>query len=172
MAEPKAFGMVLAAIVDPKGKTAKGSSAKGQLYVSTDEIVVLRPTPRQDLLNRIMTALLVGSVVLVVTNLFAWKSMQVIYVALAAQGIYWATLPRRRRAVEPEPLSGDALGAARKEGRAAIYVPAKAVVRTVPPDSSRPGFRTPARFELPDGALEIYLSQTMFEEIRATLAGR
>jgi hypothetical protein len=167
--DPKALGMVLAMLVDPAGKPVRGGSAKGQLYVSPDEIAVLRPKPAADLLDRASTGLLVGSVVAVLVNLFAWKSTAVVWVALAAQAIYWLALPARRRAMDPQPLDAAGLDAARRAGRAAIQVPAKAVLRTVAPEPPRKGFRKPARFELPDGALEIYLSEEQYRAAAAAL---
>jgi hypothetical protein len=167
--DPKALGMVLAMIVDPAGKPARGGSAKGQLYVSGEELAVLRPTPRADLLDRVSTGLLVGSVVLVLVNVVAWKSPAVIWVALAAQAIYWLALPARRRSMDPQPLDAAGLDQARKAGRVAIQVPAKAIVQAVPPEPPKRGFRKPARFVLPDGALEIYLSEEQFREVTAAL---
>lgn len=163
--EPQAIGMVLAMIVDPKGKPVRDGSAKGQLYASRDEICVVRPPARDELLGRLAIALLLGSVAAVVVNLFTWKSTAVLWVAIGAQLVYWVTLPARRRAMEPLPLGEEALEAARRAGRVAIQVPAQAVLRAVAPEPPRTGLRKPARFELPDGALEIYLSQEQFAEI-------
>jgi hypothetical protein len=169
MAEPKALGAVLALLVDRRGNPVKGGSARGQMYVSDREIVVLRPTPAEEILHRAMLALLFGSVAAVIANVVLWKSMAVLWAALAAQVIYWFTLPIRRRTLAPRPLASADLEAARKAGRAAIHVPAKALVGLAPPEPPRTGFRRPARFELPDGALEVYLSPDQFEEARAGL---
>jgi hypothetical protein len=169
LAEPKALGMVLAMLVDPAGKPVREGSTKGQLYVSAAEIAVVRPKPAAELFNRVTTFLLVGSVVAVIANLFTWKSTYVLWGALAAQAIYWMSLPARRKQMEPEALSAEGLEAARRAGRIAIQVPAGAVVRSVPPEPPRAGFRKPARFELPDGALEIYLSEEQFRAASAAL---
>jgi hypothetical protein len=167
--EPKSLGMVLAMIVDPAGKPARAGSIKGQLYVSRDEIAVLRPSARADLLHRVSLALLLGSVLAVLLNVVLWKSMAVIWIAVGAQALYWLSLPARRRSMEPQPLGAAELDAARRSGRIAIAVPAAAIARTVPPEPPRTGFRKPARFELPDGALEVYLSEEQFREVVAAL---
>jgi hypothetical protein len=167
--EPNALGTVLAMLVDPAGKPVRGGSAKGQLYVDKDTIVVLRPKPAEELLHRAGLVLLFGSVLAVVANLFTMKSIWVVWIALAAQAIYWITLPTRRRALEPAALTAAELAAARQSGRAVIAVPAGAIVRAVAPEPPRRGFRRPARFELPDGALEIYLSDAQFEAARSAL---
>jgi hypothetical protein len=167
--EPNALGTVLAMLVDPAGKPVRNGSAKGQLYVDRDAIVVLRPKPSEELLHRVGLVLLIGSVLAVVANLFTVKSMWVIWIALAAQAIYWMTLPARRRALEPAPLTAAELEAARRAGRAVIAIPAGAVVRAVPPEPPQRGFRKPARFEIPEGALEIYLSQEQFDAARSAL---
>ncbi len=169
MQDPKALGMVLATIVDPAGKPVRGSAAKGQLYVSADEIAVVRPSTATDLLDRASVVLLLGSVLLAFANLVLWKRAAVIWVALAAQALYWITLPTRKRALDPKPLGAPALEALRKAGRVAILVPAKKVVETVPPEPPKKGFRKPARFVLPDGALEIYLSEEQYQEAAAAL---
>jgi hypothetical protein len=161
--------MVLAMVVDPAGKPARGGSAKGQLYVSRDEIAVVRPSARADLLHRVSLGLLVGSILAVLANVVLWRTLAVIWVAVAAQAIYWLALPARRRSMEPQPLGAAGLDAARRAGRVAIFVPAKTILRAVPPEPQRAGFRKPARFELPDGALEIYLSEAQFREATAAL---
>jgi hypothetical protein len=167
--EPKALGMVLAMIVDPRGKPLKSGAAKGQLYVTREEVVVVRPTPATELLNRAATTLLLASVVAVLVNVFTWKSSAVLWGAIVAQSVYWLTLPARRRAMEPVPLSAEGVEAARRAGRIAIQVPAQAIVRAVAPEPPRSGLRKPARFELPDGALEIYLSEEQFRSAAAAL---
>ncbi len=169
MQDPKALGMVLATIVDPAGKPVPGGQAKGQLHVSPDEIAVVRRKPPADLLDRLSIFLLVGSVVAVVVNVFTWKSTVVLWAAVAAQALHWLGLPMRRRAMEPKPMTAAALAGARTGGRVAIQVPAKAILRAVAPEPPRTGFRKPARFELPDGALEIYLSQEQFREVTTAL---
>jgi len=167
--DPNALGVVLAMLVDRNGKPVPGGSARGQLYASGEGLVVLRPTAREELLHRAGTVLLAGSVVAVVANVFTLKSMAVIWAAAAAQAIYWFALPARRRALEPVPLGAEALEAARHAGRAALAVPAGAVLRAIPPEPPKQGFRKPARFELADGALDIYLSQEQFDAARAAL---
>ncbi len=169
MQEPKALGMVLATIVDTAGKPLRNGAAKGQLYVSGDEIAVVRPTPAAELFDRVSLGLLFGSVIAVVVNLFVWKQPWVIWVALAAQTVYWFGLPRRRRAMAARPLTAAELEEARRARRVVIQVPAKAILRALPPEPPKRGFRKPARFELPDGALEIYLSEEQFQAATAAL---
>jgi hypothetical protein len=167
--DPKAIGMVLAMLVDPAGKTVRGSSLMGQLHVSTAAMTVVRQRTSAALLGRASQALLVGSVIAVIVNLFTWKSGAILWAAVAAQGLYWLLLPTRRRSLEPEPLSGAALEEARSAGRVVIHVPAAEIVRVVPPEKPEKGFRKPARFELPAGALEIYLSEEQFRSAAAAL---
>jgi hypothetical protein len=167
MNEPAALGMVLAMLVDRNGKPVRGGSGKGQLYASTEGLFVLRPSAAQELLHRATTAALLGSVVLVIANLFTWRSTTALWIAVVLQAAYWLSLPARRRSLEPRPLAPAALAEARRAGRALVQVPAQAIVRTVPPEPPRKGFRKPARFELSDGALEVYLSD---EQFRAALA--
>jgi hypothetical protein len=169
VADPKALGMVLAMIVDPAGKPVRGGSAKGQLYVTSDELVVVRPTAASEVVNRIATGLLLGSVAAVVLNLFTWKSTGVLWAALVAQALYWLALPARRKQMEPAALSAAELSGLRGAGRVAIHVPVKDIVRAVPPEPPRTGLRKPARFELAEGALEVYLSEEQFRETAATL---
>jgi hypothetical protein len=169
MNEPAALGMVLAMLVDRGGKPVPGGSGKGQLYASRDGLVVLRPTAAQEILHRAMTAALLASVVLVVANLFTWRSTTALWVAVALQAGYWLTLPTRRRTMEPQPLGRGALEEAKRAGRALVQLPAQAILRTVPPEPPRKGFRKPARFEVPDGALEVYLSDGQYREALAAL---
>lgn len=169
MPDPSALGMVLAMIVDPSGKPVRDGSAKGQLYVSRDEVAVVRQPASADLLDRASTALLLGSIVAVLVNLAVWKSPMVLWGAVAAQAVYWLALPARRRAMEPRPLDAAGLEAARRAGRVAIQVPARAVLRVLPPEPQRAGLRKPARLELPDGALEIWLSEEQFRAAAAAL---
>jgi hypothetical protein len=172
MEEPKAFGMVLAMLVDGRGKPVRGGSAKGQLYADGGELVVVRPSPAAERLQRVTTALLLGSIVAVLVNAFVWRSAAVLWGAVAAQAVYWLTLPTRRRALDPEPLDARGLAEARSAGRLAIRIPAGAVLRTVAPEPPRSGFRKPARFELTDGALEVYLSAAQHAEIAAAIGLR
>jgi hypothetical protein len=169
MAEPKALGAVLALLVDQRGDLVKGGSVRGQMYVSEREILVLRMPRREAIMHRAMLVLLIGSVGVAIANLALWKSMAVLWAALGAQVIYWLALPVRRRTLAPRPLAAADLDAARKARRAAIDIPAKALTRLVGPEPPRTGFRRPARFELPDGALEVYLSPEQFEEASAAL---
>ncbi len=169
MSELTSVGMVLATLVDAAGKPVKGASLKGQLYASRDELVVLRPTAKTELLQRAGTALLLGSIAVVAVNLFTWKKLAVLWVAIAAQAVYWALLPARRRTLDPEPIGPEGLAAARSKGRVAIRLPAREIARTVPPEPPRRGFRKPARFEVASGALEVYLSDAQFDEISAAL---
>jgi hypothetical protein len=166
---PAALGMVLAMLVDPKGKVVRGGAGKGQLYASPQELVVLKPTAGQEIFHRLMTAALFMSVFLVVANLFTFKEPSVIWIGVALQALYWLTLPVRRRSLEPAPLSAADLEAAKRSGRALVQVPTGAIVSTVPPEPPRSGFRKPARFVLPDGALEIYLSEEQFRETVSAL---
>jgi hypothetical protein len=167
MGEPAALGTVLAMLVDRAGKPVRGGAGKGQLYASREGLVVLRPSAAAELFHRASTAALLVSVVLVVANLFTWKSGTVLWIAVALQGAYWLALPARRRSLEPAPLTPAALAEARRSGRALVQLPADAIVGAVAPEPPRAGFRKPARFELPDGALEVYLSD---EQFRAALA--
>jgi hypothetical protein len=166
---PKALGMVLAMLVNPAGKPVKDGSAKGQLYVSPEEITVVRPSRGDELLGQVALVLLVGSVLAVLLNVVTIKSATVLWAAVAAQAVYWVTLPRRRRAMEAIELTAAELEAARRAGRVVVRVPATAVLRSVPPEPPRRGLRRPARFELADGALEIYLSDEQFREAAAAL---
>lgn len=163
------MGTVLAMLVDRAGKPVRDASVKGQLYASPEGLVVLRPTAREQLLHRLANALLLGSLVAVVVNVVTVRRMAVVWIAVAAQAIYWLTLPTRRRMLDPAPLAAGALEAARRAGRAAISVPAADLTRVEPPEPPRRGFRRPARFVLAEGALEIYLSEQQFEEVRTAL---
>ena len=168
MKDPTAFGMVLAMLVDRAGKPV-GGPTKGQLYVTPDEVVVVRLAGSMEAYFRAANVLLFGSVVAVVANLFLWKSTAVLWAAVVAQGLYWLTMSSRRKAMEPAPLSAGELAAVRGTPRAAIHVPVADIARAVPPEPQRVGPRKPARFELPDGALEIYLSQEQFQSVAAAL---
>lgn len=172
MPDPIPLGAVLATLLDRSGRPVRGGALRGQLYVSPEAITVLRPTGREEALHRVATGLLLGSVAAVVANLFLWRSTAVLWSALAAQAVYWLTLPARRRSLEPAPLGAAALEAARRGGRAAIHVPATDVVALEPPEPPRAGFRRPARIALAGGAIEMYLSPETFETLRATVARR
>ncbi len=167
--EPRPFGTVLAMLVDPAGKPVKDGSLKGQLYVAEGGLSVLRPTAWQDRVHTAANVLVLGSIVAVIANVVTIRRMWVVWAAVAAQAVYWVTLAWRRRMVDPLPLSGPALEAARRDGRVAIRVPAADLVRVEPPEPSRRGFRRPARFVLADGALEIYLTEDVFSEVKAAL---
>lgn len=169
MQDPKAIGMVLAMLVDPAGKTVRDGSLMGQLHVSAEAVSIVRQRTSAALLGRASQALLVGSVIAVIVNLFTWKSSAVIWGAVVAQGLYWLLLPTRRRSLEPQPLSAAALEAARAEGRVVIHVPAGEILRVLPPQKPERGFRKPARLELAAGALEIYLSDEQFRAAAAAL---
>ena len=170
MQEPKALGMVLAMLVDPAGKPVKDGSAKGQLYVSPGEIVVVRPRPRDEVLAKLGIYLLVGSVGAVLVNVFTWKSTAVLWGAVVAQALYWLMLPMRRRAMETEvALRGASSRRCAAPGGWSSRCPASAIRRAVAPEPPRRGFRRPARFELADGALEIYLSDEQFRVAEAAL---
>jgi hypothetical protein len=168
---PTPLGMVLAMLVDPKGKVVRGGAGKGQLYASRDELVVLKPTATEEIVHRLTTAALFMSVFIVVGNLFTFKEPAAIWIGVALQAVYWLTLPRRRRALEPAPISAGDLDQAKKAGRALVQIPSGAIVKTVPPEPPTRGFRKPARFVLPDGALEIYLSEEQFRSA-VTALGR
>jgi len=163
MAEPVAIGMVLASLSDKEGRVIERSAVKGQLYVSPAEVVVVRPTPGEAWLHRGALLALFASVAMVLANAVAWQRTEVLVVAAGLQVIYWLTLGPRRRAMLPRPLDAAALEAARREGRAAITIPASAVV------ALRAGFRKPARLALAEGALEIYLDVPAFEQVRRAL---
>ncbi|ACL67475.1 conserved hypothetical protein [Anaeromyxobacter dehalogenans 2CP-1] len=167
--EPKAFGTVLALLVDPAGKPVRGGAVKGQLHVLPGELVILRPRRWEDLVHRIANILMIGSLLAVIVNVFTWRSMAVVWGAVIAQGAYWLALPFRRRLLEPVPLTAAGLDAARRAGRVAIRVEASKILEARPPEPPKKGFRQPARLVLPEGALEMYLSESTFEEVRAAL---
>ncbi len=159
---PAALGTVLAMLVDPKGKLVRGGNGKGQLYASRDGLVVLKPTAGQEIFHRLASGALFMSVAIVVVNLFTLKEPAAIWIGVALQAVYWLTLPARRRALEPAALAAGDLEAAKRAGRALVQVPSGAIVKAVAPEPPSRGFRKPARFVLPDGALEIYLSEEQF----------
>jgi len=172
MAEPTALGAVLATLLDRSGKPVRGGAVRGQLYATPEAVTVLRPTAREEALHRIATGLLLGSVAAVIANVILWRSTAVLWAALAAQAVYWLTLPVRRRGLEPAPLGAAGLDEARRAGRAAIHVPVGDVVSLEAPEPPRAGFRRPARIALAGGALEIYLSPEAFETLRSAIARR
>lgn len=172
MGEPAAIGVVLAMLVDRGGKPVLRGSGKGQLYASGDGLVVLRPTVAELMFHRGASVALLGSIAVVLANLVLWKSTAAIWIAVALQAAYWVTLPARRRTLEPRPLSAPALAAARGAGRAIVRIPAADIRRAVPAEPPRKGFRKPARFEVPDGALEVYLSDEQFRAAVAALGAR
>jgi hypothetical protein len=170
MTQPQAIGMVLAQLVTAEGRVVERSSVKGQLYVSPEEVVVIRPTGWERWLDRLSLGALAGSVVLVLLNVAVWQRLEPLGVAAGLQAFYWLTLGRRRRALAARELSAAEVDAARQAGRAAIFVPAGAVKELVPPEPPRAaGFRKPARLVLPDGALEIYLDEPTFGRVRTAL---
>jgi hypothetical protein len=166
---PAALGMVLAMLVDPQGKVVRGGAGKGQLYASRDGLVVLKPTASQEIFHRLTTGALFMSVFVVVVNLVTLKEPAALWVGAALQAVYWLTLPARRRAMQPQPISAQDLAAAARAGRALVQVPSGAIVSTVAPEPPRTGFRKPARFVLADGALELYLSDGQFRAAVAAL---
>ncbi len=170
MVEPKAIGTVMAMLVNPAGQPVKGGSTRGQLYVSRDAMMIVRPQPWEGPLHMLAMSMLLGSVAVVIANLVVWRSLNVLWIALAMQVAYWVTLPVRRRSLAPHELTAAQLDELRRDGRAAIFVPPGSVKRVVGPASAERGrIRRPARFELPDGALEIYLTADAFDEVRAAL---
>jgi hypothetical protein len=166
MDDSSALGMVLATLVDGRGKIARGG--KGQLYASREGLVVLKPTARYEWLTRITNAALLLSIVIVIGNFFTLKEPSALFVAFALQAIYWFSLPARRRALDPEPLAGAAFTEQAKK-RVLFQVPAGNIAGCVPPEPPKRGFRKPARFLLVDGALEVYLSEEQFRQALAAL---
>jgi hypothetical protein len=168
---PTALGMVLAMLVDGQGKAVRGGAGRGQLYASRDGLVVLKPTATQEIFHRLTSGALVLSIVVVVANVFTLKEPSAIWIAVALQAVYWLSLPARRRALEPEPL-GEAALAAQARSRALVQIPAARISSVAPPEPARRGIRKPARFVLPDGALEVYLSEEQFRSAVEALGGR
>ncbi len=68
MAQPAAVGMVLAMLVDGNGKPVRGGPARGQLYATADELVVLRPSKGSEVFHRATMLLLLGSIAVVLAN--------------------------------------------------------------------------------------------------------
>jgi hypothetical protein len=168
---PAALGMVLAMLVDGQGKAVRGGSGRGQLYASPDGLVVLKPTARQELFQRLTNAALFLSIVIVVGNLFTVKEPAAIWIALALQAVYWFSFPARRRSMEPEPLGAAALADATRR-RTLVQVPSGRIISAMPPQPPKRGFRKPARFVLADGALEIYLSDDQYRQAIGALGRR
>jgi hypothetical protein len=166
-----ALGMVLAMLVDGKGKAVPGGSGRGQLYVSPEGLVVLKPTARQELFRQLTNGALILSIVVVVGNLFTVKHPAAIWIAVALQAVYWLSFGPRRRLMEPEPLGATAFAdAARK--RTLVQAPAGRIISAVPPQPPKRGLRKPARFLLADGALEMYLSEDQYRQAIQALGRR
>ena len=168
---PAALGMVLAMLVDGRGKAVQGGGGRGQLYAGRDGLVVLKPTAAQEIFHRLTSGALILSILVVVANVFTLKEPAAIWIAVALQAVYWLSLPARRRALEPEPLDAAALQAAARS-RALVQVPAERIASVDPPEPARRGLRKPARFVLPDGALEVYLSEDQFRSVLDALGRR
>src|SRR6266540_5050644 len=117
MNEPTTLGMVLTMLVDRNRKAVRGGSGRGQLYATREWLVVLRPKGAHETLHRATRAALFASVAILIANLFIWKSMGAIWIAMAPQAAYWLSLPMRRRALEPKALSAADLEAARRAGQ-------------------------------------------------------
>jgi hypothetical protein len=168
---PAALGMVLAMLVDGKGKAVRGGAGRGQLYVGPGGLVVLKPTAGQEIFYRLTNGALFLSIFVVVANIFTFKEPAALWVAVALQAVYWLSLPARRRALEPEPLGEAALASAAR-ARALVQLPADRITSVVPPEPPKRGFRKPARFVVPDGALEVYLSEDQFRQAISALGRR
>ncbi len=166
---PTAIGQVLALLVTADGRVVERSAVRGQLYASTAEVVVLRPAAREALLDRLALAALVVSILLVVANVLQWQSAPVLVGAAALQAVFWLTRPLRLRHQLAQPLDAAALEAARRQGRAAITVPAGAITELVPPPPHGTLARKPARLVLADGAVELWLGEAAFAEVRRAL---
>ncbi len=167
--EPAALGLVLALLVTAEGRVVDRSAVKGQLYVSPAEVVVLRPSRREALLDRTALAALLVSLLLVAVNLVQLRSPLVLTAAAALQAVYWLTRPVRLRHQVAQPLDAAGLAAARRDGRAAITVPASAIQELRPPAPRGKLARQPARLVLPDGAVELWLTEAAFAEVRRAL---
>lgn len=167
--DPTAIGQVLALLATAEGRVVDRSSVRGQLYVSPDEVVVLRPAPREALLDRVAVAAMVISLLLVVVNLVQLQSQAVLWAAAGLQAVFWLTRPVRLRHQVAQPLDAAGLEAARKAGRAAISVPAGAIRELTPPPPRGTLARKPARLVLPDGAVELWLDEAAFAEVRRAL---
>lgn len=166
---PAAIGQVLALLVTAEGRVVDRSAVKGQLYVSPSEVVVLRPSSREALLDRVALAAMVISLLLVLVNLLKLQSAAVLWAAAALQAVFWLTRPVRLRHQVAQPLDAAALEAARRAGRAAISVPAQAIAELQPPPPRGALARKPARLVLADGAVELWLDEAAFAEVRRAL---
>jgi hypothetical protein len=170
VSEPVAVGQVLALLSRPDGRVVAGSAVRGQLYVSGRQVVVLRRTDREALLDRLAVAALALSLLLLPLAL-AWSRPAVVWAAAALQAVFWLTRPVRLRHQVAQPLGAGGLEAALRAGRAAIAVPASALTRLVPPPPRGMGARRPARLEMADGAVELWLGEAAFLEVRRALEG-
>jgi hypothetical protein len=168
-AAPVAAGPVLAQLVTPDGRLVPRSTVRGQLHVTDEELVILRPTLGEQLFHRSMIACLVVAWALVAANLVLWKRMEVLWAGVALMGLYTVTLPARRRLVAPRPLDAAALAGLVAAGRAALRVPRARIIGVTAPEAGPRGLRTPARLTLPDGALELWLDAAAFAGLRHTL---
>jgi hypothetical protein len=167
--DPAAIGQVLALLVTAEGRVVDRSAVRGQLYVTPAEVVVLRPSSREALLDRVAIAAMGVSILLVLVNLLQLQSAVVLWAAAALQAVFWLTRPVRLRHQVAQPIDGAALEAARRNGRAAITVPAGAITDLVPPPPRGALARKPARLVLPDGAVELWLDEAAFAEVRRAL---
>jgi len=168
-AAPTALGQVLALLVTAEGRVVERSAVRGQLYVSPAEVVVLRPAGREALLDRVALAAMAVSLLLVLGNLLLWQRPEVLWGAAALQAVFWLTRPVRLRHQVAQPLDAAGLEAARRQGRAAITVPASAIAELVPPPPRGTVARKPARLVLPDGAVELWVDEAAFAEVRRAL---
>jgi hypothetical protein len=163
--------MVLAMLVDGRGKVVRGGAGRGQMYASGEGLVVLKPTARQEIFQRLTTGALFLSVFVVVANIFTVKEPAAIWIAVALQAVYWLSFPARRRSMEPEQLGAAELAEAARR-RALVQLPADRILSMEPPGAPKRGFRKPARFVLADGALEVYLSEDQYRQAVGALGRR
>jgi len=167
--DPVAIGQVLALLATAEGRVVDRSAVKGQLYVTPAEVVVLRPSSREALLDRVAVAAMAISLLLVLVNLLQLQSTAVLWAAAALQAVFWLTRPVRLRHQVAQPIDAAGLEAARREGRAAISVPVSAIRELQPPPPRGAVARKPARLVLPDGAVELWLDEAGFAEVRRAL---
>ncbi len=167
--DPVAIGQVLALLATAEGRVVERSAVKGQLYVSPAEVVVLRPSAREALLDRVAVASLVLSLVVLAVNALQWQRQWALWVAAALQAVFWLSRPVRLRHQVAQPLDAAGVEAARRAGRAALSVPAGAITGLVPPPPRSGVARKPARLLLPDGAVELWLDEAAFTEVRRAL---
>jgi hypothetical protein len=168
VSDPTAIGQVLALLSTADGRVVERSAVRGQLYVSPAEVVVLRRAPREALLDRLAVVSLVASLLLLAGSL-SWQRPAIVWAAAALQAVFWLTRPLRLRHQVAQPLGAAGLEAARREGRAAISVPAGAITGLVPPPPRGTVARKPGRLLLPDGAVELWLDEATFAEVRRAL---